>query len=109
MIEGLDQEDAAKYVDELVPRFTVLFNHDDHKVQMAAISAVGAIASASEAAFQPYFEKTMQSLGQYIEIKDNNDQLELRSMVIDSLGKIASAVGAEQFQPFVQPLMRASE
>lgn len=109
LIEGLDQEDAAKYVDELVPRFAVLFNHDDHKVQMAAISAVGAIASASEAAFQPYFEKTMRSLGQYIEIKDNNDQLELRSMVIDSLGKIASAVGAEQFQPFVQPLMRASE
>ena len=109
LIEGLDQEDAAKYVDELVPRFAVLFNHDDHKVQMAAISAVGAIASACEGAFQPYFEKSMQSLGQYIEIKDNNDQLELRSMVVDSLGKIASAVGAEQFQPFVQPLMRASE
>ena len=109
LIEGLDQEDAARYVDELVPRFAVLFNHDDHKVQMAAISAVGAIAAASEAAFQPYFEKTMQSLGQYINIKDSNDELELRSMVVDSLGKIASAVGAEQFQPFVQPLMHASE
>lgn len=109
LIEGLDQEDASRYEDELVPRFAVLFNNEDHKVQMAAISAVGAIASASEAAFQPYFQKTMQSLGQYIEIKDSNDQLELRSMVIDSLGKIASAVGAEQFQPFVQPLMRASE
>ena len=51
----------------------------------------------------------MQSLGPYIDIKDSNEQLELRSMVVDSLGKIASAVGSEQFRPFVQPLMRASE
>jgi len=109
LIEGLEQEDAARYVNELVPRFAMLFDHDDHKVQMAAVSAVGAIASASESAFQPYFEKTMQSLGQYINIKGSNDELELRSIVIDSLGKIASAVGAEAFQPFVRPLMQSSE
>lgn len=109
LIEGLEQEDAARYVNELVPRFAVLFDHEDHKVQMAAISAVGSIASASEKAFEPYFSKTMQSLGQYIGIKDNNDQLELRSMVVDSLGKIASAVGPETFQPYVTPLMAASE
>jgi hypothetical protein len=109
LIEGLDQEDAAQYVNELVPRFAMLFDNDDHKVQMAAVSAVGAIASASEKAYQPFFEKTMQSLGPYISIKDSNDELELRSMVTDSLGKIASAVGPEQFKPYVQPLMRASE
>lgn len=109
LIEGLEAEDAARYVNELVPRFSALLDHDDHKVQMAAVSAVGAIASASEGAFQPYFERTMQSLGKYIDIKDNEDQLELRSMVVDSLGKIASAVGAEAFQPYVRPLMHASE
>ncbi len=109
LIEGLDQEDAAQYVDELVPRFAVLFDNDDHKVQMAAVSAVGSIASASEKAYQPYFQKTMQSLGPYISVKESNDLLELRSMVTDSLGKIASAVGPEEFQPYVQPLMRASE
>ncbi|KAK4580117.1 hypothetical protein LTR86_000320 [Recurvomyces mirabilis] len=109
LIEGFDSEDAAKYVNELVPRFARLFGHDDHKVQMAAVSAVGAIASASESAFEPYFKPTMQSLGQYISIKDSESELELRSIVIDSLGKIASAVGAEAFQPFVQPLMQSSE
>ena len=109
LIEGLEKDDAARYVQELVPRFAILFDYDDHKVQMAAVSAAGAIASASEEAFSPYFQETMQSLGQYIDIKDNNDQLELRSIVVDSLGKIASAVGATEFQPFVQPLMRASE
>ncbi|KAF2171268.1 hypothetical protein M409DRAFT_63619 [Zasmidium cellare ATCC 36951] len=109
LIEGLEAEDAARYLAELVPRFSHLIDHDDHKVQMAAVSALGSIASASEEAFKPYFEKTMQSLGGYIQIKDSEDELELRSMVIDSLGKIASAVGAEAFQPFVRPLMQASE
>ena len=109
LIEGFDQEDAAKYVDELVPRFATLFDHEDHKVQMSAVSAVGSLASASETAFQPYFERTMQSLGQYISIKDNEEQLELRSIVVDSLGKISSAVGAEAFQPYVTPLMQSSE
>ncbi|OQO11235.1 hypothetical protein B0A48_05491 [Cryoendolithus antarcticus] len=108
LIEGLEPADAAQYVNELVPRFSALFGHDDHKVQMAAVSAVGSIASASENAFQPYFEKTMQSLGRYISIKESEEELELRGMVIDSLGKIASAVGAEAFQQFVEPLMRAS-
>jgi hypothetical protein len=108
LIEGLDPKDAALYVNELVPRFSALINHEDHKVQMAAVSAIGSIASASEDAFQPYFEGTMQALGQYISIKDSEDQLEVRSMVIDSLGKVASAVGASNFEPFVNPLMAAS-
>jgi len=109
LIEGFEQEDAARYVNELVPRFAMLFEYDDHKVQMASVGAIGAIASASESAFQPYFEKTMQSLGTFISIKDSAEQLELRSIAVDSLGKIAGAVGAEAFQQYVQPLMQSSE
>lgn len=109
LIEGLEPENAALYVNELMPRFSTYIDHDDYKVQMAVVSAVGSIASAAESAFKPFFEQTMRSLGKFIEIKDGEDQLELRSMVIDSLGKIASAVGPEDFQPFVTPLMRASE
>ena len=109
LIEGLEEEDAARYVEELVPRFAALFEHENHKVQLAAVSAMGSIASASKEAFRPYFEKTMRSLGPYISAKDGNDDLEVRSMAVDSLGKIAFAVGPELFQPFVEPLMRASE
>lgn len=109
LIEGLDPESAALYVNELMPRFSTLIDHEDYKVQMAVVSAVGSIASAVEAGFKPFFEQTMRSLGKYIESKDNEEQLELRSMVIDSLGKIASAVGPEDFQQYVTPLMRASE
>lgn len=109
LIEGLDKEDAAKYVGELIPRFAQLFSHPDNKVQIAAVGAVGSIGSAAEEAFMPFFEQTMQSLGQYVSIKDSEDELELRGVVCDSLGKIAAAVGGEAFQPYVVPLMQASE
>jgi hypothetical protein len=109
LIEGLDPEDAAKYVPELVPRFSKLFNYEDFKCKGAAIGAVGSIASASEKAFLPFFEGTMSGLSQYVRIKESQDDLDLRGVVCDSMGKIASAVGPEAFEPYVLPLMEASE
>lgn len=109
LIEGLESENAAKYVQELVPRFSPFFTHNDVKVQLVAISAVGSVASASEKAFMPYFQGTMQALGPYINIKDSEDELELRGTVCDTCGKIAGAVGAEPFKDAVVPLMQASE
>ncbi|TKA52554.1 hypothetical protein B0A49_12958, partial [Cryomyces minteri] len=109
LIEGLDPEDAARYVQELVPRFSHLFEHPDFKIKAAAVGAVGSIASACEGAFMPYFAATMQALGPYIPIKDSKDELDLRGAVCDTMGKIAPAVGAVAFEPYVRPLMEASE
>ncbi|KAF2279776.1 ARM repeat-containing protein [Westerdykella ornata] len=109
LIEGLDPEDAGKYVPELMPRFSKLFNHDDFKCKGASIGAVGSLASAAEKAFLPYFEQTMNALSQYVRIKDSQDDLDLRGVVCDSMGKFATAVGPEPFQPYVLPLMEASE
>ncbi|KAH8722966.1 armadillo-type protein [Phaeosphaeriaceae sp. PMI808] len=109
LIEGLEPEDAGKYVPELIPRFSTLFHHEDLKVKSAAIGAVGSIASAAELAFLPFFEQTMTALSPYVRIKDSQDELDLRGVTCDSMGKIASAVGAEPFEPYVLPLMEASE
>ena len=109
LIEGLPEEEAAKYVPDLVPRLSTLFEFDDHKVKTAAIAAVGSIAAAVNKTFIPYFESTMRTLGQYVRIKESQEDLELRGVTCDSIGKIAGAVGPAQFQPFVQPLMEASE
>ncbi|GAM83359.1 hypothetical protein ANO11243_013460 [Dothideomycetidae sp. 11243] len=109
LIEGLEPADAAKYVSELMPRLTPFVTHDDNKVQIASVGAIGSVASAVEEAFLPYFEATMRILGQFVGIKDSEDELELRGFVCDSLGKIAGAVGAEPFKPFVVPLMQSSE
>lgn len=109
LIEGLEPEEAAIYVPELVPRFSKLFHNDDLKIKSAAIGAVGSIASAAEKAFIPFFEQTMNALSQYVRIKESQDDLDLRGVVCDSMGKIASAVGAQPFEPYVLPLMEASE
>lgn len=109
LIEGLEPEDAGKYVPELVPRFSKLLHHEDLKVKSAAISAVGSIASAAEEAFLPFFEQTMSELSPYVRIKDSQDELDLRGVTCDTMGKIASAVGAQPFEPYVLPLMEASE
>ncbi|KAF1935021.1 ARM repeat-containing protein [Clathrospora elynae] len=109
LIEGLEPEDAGKYVPELVPRFSKLFHHEDLKVKSAAIGAVGSIASAAEKFFIPFFEQTMNELSPYVRIKDSQDELDLRGVTCDSMGKIASAVGPEPFEPYVLPLMEASE
>lgn len=109
LIEGLDPEDAGKYVPELVPRFSKLFHHEDLKTKSAAIGAVGSIASAAEKAFLPFFQQTMNELSPYVRIKDSQDELDLRGVTCDSMGKIASAVGPEPFEPYVLPLMEASE
>ncbi|KAF2453736.1 armadillo-type protein [Lineolata rhizophorae] len=109
LIEGLDKEDAAKYAPELVPRFSRLFEHPDFKTRVASVGAVGSIAAATEDAFLPYFENTMRVLGQYVPRKDSQEDLDLRGVVCDSMGKIAAAVGAEAFSPYVRPLMEASE
>lgn len=109
LIEGLEPEEAAQYVSELMPRFSKLFHVEDFRSKGAAIGAAGSLASAAEKAFLPYFEQTMNALSPYVRIKESQDDLDLRGVVCDSMGKIASAVGPEPFQPYVEPLMVASE
>ncbi|KAF1984820.1 ARM repeat-containing protein [Aulographum hederae CBS 113979] len=109
LIEGLEPEDAAKYVSELIPRFIKVVGHEEMKTKMAAVGAIGSVASAAEDAFLPYFNHTMQILGEYIMIKGDSDELDLRGAVCDAFGKIATAVGAEPFKQYLGPLMQSSE
>ncbi len=109
MSEGLDAEFMKQNAGELVSNIGVLITHDDYKVKVAASGAIGAIAECLGEDFKPYFEQTMHALGAYLTIKDSEDELALRSGVCDSVGRIASAVGSQTFQPFVVDLMRSSE
>jgi hypothetical protein len=109
LLEGLVKPDAAKYVSELMPRLSRLFNHPDMKVKYGAVCAVGSLAAASGDAFQPYFQDTMQALGSYVTLTGEQDQLDLRATACDAISRIAGAAGPEQFNPFVRPLMEASE
>ncbi|KAK4696975.1 importin-4, partial [Lecanoromycetidae sp. Uapishka_2] len=109
VVEGLDEADIKPYLSELMSRLGRLIGNDDYKTKAAAIGAIGQVAHCSKSGFMPYFQKTMNALSEYVQIKDNSEELDLRSFTVDSMGNIASAVGAEAFQPYVEPLMHATE
>ncbi|KAL2264525.1 hypothetical protein VTJ83DRAFT_7035 [Remersonia thermophila] len=109
MSDGLDPLFLQQNAVELIQSIGALISHDDYKIKVAASGAIGAIAECLGSEFKPYFEQTMQALGAYLTIKDSEDDLSLRSGVCDSIGRIATAVGPEAFQPYVVDLMRSSE
>lgn len=109
LVTGFESDVMQKYGPALIAPVGDLVAHPDFKVKSAAAGALGAIAGAMEETFAPYFEKTMAALGPYVQIKDSEDELELRSGVCDAMGHIASAVGPQKFQPYVIDLMKASE
>ena len=109
MVEDLESEDVKQYLPALLPRMSLLVSHDDPKIKAAAIGAVGSLAASAKSDFLPYFEQTMGGLSEYVRIKDSEEELELRAAVCDSIGSIGMAVGPEHFQPYLVPLMEATE
>lgn len=109
LVDGLESEDVKAYLPGLVPHLSHLFAHPETRIKQAAIGAVGSIAECAKDAFLPYFEQTMNALSEFVRIKENDEDLELRSMTIDAMGNMASAVGPAPFQRYVQPLMESTE
>lgn len=109
LVEGLDDGDIKPYLAELMARMSRLFSHPDFKIKGPAISATGAIAASAKEDFLPYFEDTMNAMQEYVQLKDSNDELDLRSFTCDAMGSIGFAVGPKVFQRYVRPLMQATE
>ncbi|KAH6955829.1 armadillo-type protein [Ilyonectria sp. MPI-CAGE-AT-0026] len=107
--DGIDTKIMAQYGPSLIGPMVRLLEHEDFGVKAAAASAIGAIASSMEKSFEPYFKDVMTSLGKFVSLKENDEAMDLRSSTCDSLGRIATAVGPEAFQPYVMDLMAASE
>lgn len=107
--DGIDKETMVSYLSELVPRLGRLFGHPDLNVKASAAGAMGSVAGSAEDAFVPYFEQTMKALSEYVTMKESTEELDLRGIVCDAMGSMAVAVGSVAFQPYVQPLMQASE
>lgn len=109
LVEGLTSDVVKQYLPELVPRLSRLFSHPSLKIKSAAIGALGAAAESAKEAFLPYFQQSMNSLSEFVRIKDSEDELELRCTTCDAMASMALAVGPKPFQRYVQPLMEATE
>ena len=106
--EGMEQKDLEPILPELYPRISRLFSHPDLKIKAAAIEAAGSITTTAHDSFLPYFEQTMNAWSDYVQIKDSDDELDLRCTTCDAMGFVALAVGPQSFQPYVRPMMEAT-
>ncbi|KAJ5646274.1 hypothetical protein N7490_002646 [Penicillium lividum] len=109
VVDGLDEKDVAPYQSELVPILHNLFKHPDFKIKSLAAGALGSLASSSGDSFLPFFDDSMHLLQEFAAVKDSEAELDLRASVTDAMGEMAAAAGPERYQPYVEPLMRATE
>ncbi|RWA14839.1 hypothetical protein EKO27_g315 [Xylaria grammica] len=109
LAEGLGSDVMAKYGETMIHRVGSFLSHPDFTVKGAAAGALGAIASAVKESFKPFLKETMEAMSTYILAESGEDELALRSAVCDSMGRIAVGVGAQEFHPYVMPLLVASE
>lgn len=109
VVDGMGETDANLYLDKLAPLLQRLFKHPDLKVKALAASALGSLASTVEATFLPYLDDSMHAMQEYATKKESEEELELRACITDAMGEMAVAVGSENFQGYVRPLMQASE
>lgn len=109
VVDGLDEKDVVPYQDELVPILHKLFEHPDYKIKALTASAIGSLASSAGEAFLPYFEKSMHLMQDFATKKESEEELDLRASVIDAMGEMSASAGPQHYQPYVEPLMRASE
>ncbi|KAJ8131258.1 hypothetical protein O1611_g2371 [Lasiodiplodia mahajangana] len=109
LAEGLGSDVMAKYGETMIHRVGSFLSHPDFTVKAAAAGALGAIASAVKGSFNPFLKETMEAMSTYIMVETGDEELALRSAVCDAMGRIAVGVGAQEFHPYVMPLLVASE
>ena len=109
VVDGLDEKEVAPYQGELVPILHKVFKHPDFRIKGLAAGALGSLASSAGEAFLPFFDESMHLLQEFAAVKDSEEELDLRASVTDAMGEMAAAAGPERYQPYVEPLMRATE
>jgi hypothetical protein len=109
VVDGMDADDAAQYLDKLAPLLQQLFQHPDFKIKALAAGALGSLASTVEEPFTPYLNDSMHAMQEYVTKKESEIELELRAACTDAMGEMAVAVGAAKFKDYVHPLMQTSE
>lgn len=109
VLVGIEQSEVTTYLPAIMPRLFTMFEGDDLKLKAAAVGGIGSTAMAAKDSFTEYFQPTMDALFPYISVKDSEEELDLRGVVVDAMAAIAESVGMQAFTPFVKPLMQSTE
>lgn len=97
-------DNILEYLDPLMNRLMTILETGDRDMKTTVVGAIGSAAHAAKAKFLPYFPVFMKKLEPFFFLEEEDD-LELRSIAVDTAGTLAEAIGAEQFKPYFGPLM----
>jgi hypothetical protein len=87
-------------------RLLVLLENAPIPVRSTVTGAIGSAAHAAKEQFIPYFEPTISRMQNFLTLKNEGEETDLRGIATDTLGTIAEAVGKEVFRPYFQPCVK---
>lgn len=110
MVETMDQDVIAKYLDTLMTRLIELLRQptSDISIKGPIIAAIGSTAHASQKNFLPYFNTSVHALEPFLALTEGDAELDVKGMAFDTISSMASSVGKEAFNPFASVLVEAA-
>ncbi|EMR09486.1 hypothetical protein PNEG_02074 [Pneumocystis murina B123] len=109
LLESLDSNSISNYFSCIMERLLGLFQSNSTlEIKSTVVAAIGSAVYSAKDQFSPYFERTIECFIPVLELKDSEDELELRGMVTDTLGTIAETVGKEKFTPYIEYVVQSA-
>lgn len=106
LVEALEQGVVGLYLHDMMERLLPMLDQlPTSGLKGTAIGVISSAAYSAKSAFTPYFGATMQRVTPFLALKEEGEEQELRGIAQDAIGTFASAVGKEQFRPYLQPTL----
>ncbi|EFA85401.1 importin 4 [Heterostelium album PN500] len=106
-IVNLEREQIVPIIDSVMSKMGTLLQRNNIQVKEFALSAICAVALASESDFAPYFDSVLSTIRDLLITKEPN-LLSLRANAFECVGSMAKAVPKEKFRPLIPDLMAAA-
>jgi len=101
ILEWIEEDEILQYLPKLMEALLYIMTANvDSEAKCVVAAALGTIASTAKEGFFPYLDHTVHTFFSMKEVTGQDDP-ELRGVVTDNLGAIASAVGKEKFLPYM--------
>ena len=106
LLESMGDE-IAPYVDGLMVKLLSVWGSGPINVRVTTTNCIGSVAHSSGSRFHPYFSECIKRLSELIFLTEP-EYLPLRSVVTDCFGAVATAVGKDEFRPYLNSVMEAT-
>ncbi|CCI47572.1 unnamed protein product [Albugo candida] len=100
----MDSEQMAPYLDSLMTKLVNVSRSSSPGIQKMALDAIGSVALGAKENFLVYFPAIMELMQPFWHISDSR-YFFLRGVAVECVGYLATALGKDNFRPYLEPLM----